>query len=110
MGPTVIAAALAVSAHQDVGFRKGFNIPRNQLSSIGRNTYFILEPGYQLVFDGLENGVKTHLVIDVLDQTKVVDGATTRIVRERETHGGKLVEVSMNYFACDPATKDMYYF
>jgi len=80
----------------------------------GSNTYMILEPGYKLT---LADG-KDTLTITVLDETKVVDGVRTRIVEERETKGGKLAEVSRNYFAFDPAaplrvekaTGDIYYF
>jgi hypothetical protein len=39
-----------------------------------------------------------------------VDGVKTRIVEERETEGGKLAEVSRNYFAFDKTTHDIYYF
>jgi hypothetical protein len=53
---------------------------------------------------------KDTLVITVLEETKVVDGVTTRIVEERETEGGQLIEVSRNYFAVDVATGDVYYF
>ena len=46
----------------------------------------------------------------MLEETKIVDGVTTRVVEERETEGGKLAEVSRNYFAIDNATGDVYYF
>ena len=77
-----------------------------KLSNTGRGTYFILEPGYTLHF---QSG-KDTLVISVLEETKVVDGVTTRVVEERETEGGQLVEISRNYFAVDNATGDVYYF
>jgi hypothetical protein len=77
-----------------------------ELASIGRNPYFILEPGYVLT---LEGGGE-QLVITVLDETKVVDGVETRVVEERETKDGKLVERSRNYFAMNKRTKDVYYF
>ena len=49
-------------------------------------------------------------MVTVLDDTKVVGGVETRVVEERETHGGALAEVSRNYFAIDRRTKDLYYF
>jgi hypothetical protein len=40
----------------------------------------------------------------------MVDGVKTRVVEERETKGGRLDEVSRNYFAIDRKTNDVYYF
>jgi hypothetical protein len=79
---------------------------KGDLSPTGRNPYFILEPGYRLV---LEEG-KEQLVITVLDETKMVDGVMTRLVEERETKAGALVEVSRNYFAINRRNNDVYYF
>jgi hypothetical protein len=107
---TVLVAALLLAPSQAGEFQKDFNVPRRRLASSGRDAYFILEPGYQLVLEGMDEGAKTRLVIDVLEQTKVVDGVTTRVVREHESRAGKVIEVSMNYFAFDPATKNVYYF
>ena len=45
-----------------------------------------------------------------LDETKVVDGVETRIVEEKETEGGNLIEVSRNYFAiCKPTNNAIYF-
>ena len=49
-------------------------------------------------------------MITVLDDTEFVDGVSTRVVEERETQGGALVEVSRNFYAIDRVTKDVYYF
>jgi hypothetical protein len=95
-------------------FQDTFKIDKDALLDKGSNTYMILEPGYKLT---LADG-KDTLTITVLDETKVVDGVKTRVVEERETKGGKLEEVSRNYFAFDPAapprvgkaTGDIYYF
>jgi hypothetical protein len=83
-----------------------FPLEKDELSSSGSNPYFILEPGYQLV---LEGGGK-RLVITVLDETKMVDGVETRVVEERESEDGELVEVSRNYFAISKRTNSVYYF
>jgi len=40
----------------------------------------------------------------------VVDGVETRVVEERETKNGKLIEVSRNFFAISRRTKDVFYF
>jgi hypothetical protein len=62
----------------------------------GRNDYFVLEPGFQLVLEG--GG--TRVQITVLEETKTVDGVLTR----------SLHEVAKNYFAICEQTKDVYYF
>lgn len=79
-------------------------------SSAGRNPFFVLEPGYQLVLAGREEGVLVDLTITVLDETKVVDGVETRVIEERETHDGALVEVSRNYFAICNRNNSVFYF
>lgn len=78
--------------------------------SEGRNRYFILEPGYQLVLKGNEDGEKVDLIITVLNETKKIDGVETRVVEERESHNGKLAEVSRNYFAIGKDFGTIYYF
>jgi hypothetical protein len=87
-------------------FQDTFAVDEAALRDQGSNTYMILEPGYRLI---LADG-KDTLTITVLDETKVVDGVRTRIVEERETKGGKLEEVSRNYFAFDKTTGNIYYF
>src|SRR5882724_13445014 len=87
-----------------------FGVNEKNLSPTGRNRYFILEPGYQLVFEGKEDDGTVQLTITVLNETKRVDGVETRVVEERETSNGKLAEVSRNYFAFDPAAHNLYYF
>lgn len=87
-------------------FQDTFNVDKATLLNQGSNTYMILEPGYKLT---LASG-KDTLTITVLDETKLVDDVQTRVVEERETKGGKLEEVSRNYFAFDKATGDIYYF
>lgn len=100
------AGAATLSCAAEAKFQDAFNIDKATLADKGSNTYMILQPGYKLVLvDG-----KDTLTITVLDETKMVDGVKTRIVEERETKGGKLEEVSRNYFAIDKATGDIYYF
>lgn len=91
---------------EDRSWTAEFGVEKGELSATGRNPYFILEPGHQLVF---EEG-KERLVITVLDETKIVDGVETRIVEERETNDGQPVEVSRNYFAISQRTNSVFYF
>jgi len=83
-----------------------FSVNKAELSDTGKNPYFLLWPGYKL---RLQHG-KDAMVISVLEETKIVDGVKTRVVEERETKDGKLVEVSRNYFAMSRVTGDVYYF
>jgi hypothetical protein len=79
-------------------------------TNAGRHAYFILEPAHQLVLTGKEDGEPAQLTLTVLDQTQDVAGVSTRVVEERETVGGKLVEVSRNFFALGVTTGNLYYF
>ena len=90
----------------DKSWASDFQVDKSDLSSTGRNPYFILEPGYALV---LEQG-RERLKITVLNETRVIDGVETRIVEERETKNGQLVEISRNFFAINRRTRDVYYF
>ena len=103
----ILAGLLCTTAAQPPDqWTSKFDVSANELRSIGRNPFFILEPGHSATY---EAGAE-RLVITVLDDTKQVDAVTTRVVEERETNGGKLVEVSRNYFAIHSKTKDVFYF
>jgi hypothetical protein len=109
-----LLAMVGLAAGADVGhaaddmaeWTSDFSAEKVALISTGRNNFFILEPGYQLV---LEND-KERLVITVMNETKKVDGVETRVVEERETNDGRLIEVSRNYFAISQRTGNVYYF
>jgi hypothetical protein len=103
---TAAAGAGLSSQAPDTSFTSRFDVEKADLASIGRNPYFILEPGYTLTLE--DAGVR--LVITVLNETKVVDGVETRIVEERETEKGALIEVSRNYFAISRRTNSVFYF
>src|SRR6185295_9341188 len=94
------------------GFRTTFNMNENNLSSTGRNRYFILEPGYELVLEGKEDGESVRLTVAVLNETKKIGNIETRLVVEHlvAIATGKVVESSRNYFAIDKTTHDVYYF
>src|SRR5262249_34750316 len=87
-------------------WQEEFGISKCNLLTTGRNPYFVLEPGHQLVLEG--GGTK--LQITVLDETKTVDGVVTRVVEEKEWKDGKLHEIARNYFAICEQTKDVFYF
>ena len=87
-------------------WQEEFGVASCALATSGRNDYFVLEPGHQLVLEG--GGIK--LQITVLDETKVINGVTTRVVEEREWNKGQLHELSRNYYAFCPQTRDVLHF
>ena len=50
----------------------------------------------------MEEGAAVHLVITPLDQTEDVAGVATRVMEERESQDGVLIEVSWNFLAQTP--------
>lgn len=111
---TVFLAASAIAAQRSTrpqatdtdAWASRFAVEPGELVATGRNPFFILEPGYQLV---LEKG-SVRLAVTVLDATRTVAGVETRVVEERETNDGKPVEVSRNYFAISRRTNSVFYF
>ena len=105
LGLAVVASAAALDAQS---FQQSFPVVEKNLVTVGENPYFILKPGYQLSF--ANKGAKPDtLVITVLNETKNIAGIEARVVEERETDAGELIEVSRNYFAIDPQSSDVYY-
>jgi hypothetical protein len=96
-------------------FTSDFRLEDCEFKTRGESPYFILRPGYQLVFEGEEDGETLHLEITVLRETETIHlpeigDVETRVVEEVETANGELVERSRNFFAiCEP-TNDVYYF
>jgi len=105
-----VILAASTTAAQGMGkkssWQEEFGIEKCTLLTTGKNPYFILEPGFQLVLEGGD----TKLQITVLEETKTVDGVVTRIVEEKEWEKGELYEISRNYFAICEQTKDVFYF
>jgi hypothetical protein len=91
-------------------YTESFRAEDCTFSSTGRNPFFILEPNYQLVLAGGEGGEAAQVSITVLNETRQVNGTETRVVEERETIGGELVEISRNFFAICEDTNSVFYF
>jgi hypothetical protein len=87
-------------------WQEDFGLATCKLASSGRSPYFVLEPGHQLVLQG--GGVRMQ--ITVLNETKDINGVTTRIVEEREWDKGQLQEVSRNYYAICEQSGDVLHF
>jgi len=83
-----------------------FQVDKRRFSATGRNRFFSLEPGHQIVIESKSEKV----IITVLDETKKIGSVVTRVIEERESEDGKLVEVSRNFFAICKATSDVFYF
>jgi uncharacterized membrane protein YkoI len=79
-------------------------------ASTGRNKYFILEPGYFLILEDKKNGKDVRITINVLNETKKIDGVETRVVEDKVFEDGQLVEVVRDYFAFSKKTSSVYYF
>jgi hypothetical protein len=110
---TAICTACSTDVREESLWKKDFNISERNLEPTGRNPYFILEPGFQLVLEGSTGflgATDVKLIITVLDETKEVDGTITRVVEEREWKNNELYEVARNFFAIDPETRDVFYF
>jgi hypothetical protein len=87
-------------------FQDKFEVDKSELSARGMSKYMILQPGRRAEYEGKD----AKLVITVLPETRTVDGVETAVVEERESEGGKLKEVSRNFFAINRKTGDVYYF
>lgn len=105
----------AMAQDEEPEFTSDFRLEDCRFKTTGENPYFILEPGYQLVLEGEEDGETLRVEITVLNETETVNvpdvgQVKTRVVEEVETVDGELVEISRNFFAlCNP-TNDVYYF
>ena len=104
IGPVTVLPAAAPQAGRV--FTTEFSVDPAELSTTGENPYFVLEPGFQAAFEG----AGARLVITVTNDVKRVDGVDTRVVEERETKNGHLLEVSRNYFAISRRTSAVFYF
>jgi len=67
------------------------------------NGFFPLVVGSRTVLEGIDDeDALIRVEIDVLDETEVVAGVTTRVVTETEFEDEELVEISRNFFAQAP--------
>jgi len=102
----VLSTPIAQGTKPASAFKDDFGIEACTMQTTGRNSYIVLEPGFQLLLEG--GGTK--LQITVLDQTRTIDGVVTRVVEEKEWKDGKMHEVTMSYLAMCKQTKDVFYF
>jgi len=103
---TLFAFATLLAAQPAKEWQTDFPVDKKNLGVKGSNPYFILTPGYQLVYKQ-GNTVDT---LTVLNETVTIDGVETRVVEDREMKGTQLIELTRDYYAIDSATNDVYYF
>jgi len=102
---SAVAALLGLAAFA-ADFQSTFTVNPKTLGVKGSNPYFNLTPGYRLTY---QKGGNTD-TLTVLNETKVIDGVETRVIEDRETKNGALVELTRDYYAIDSVTNDVYYF
>jgi hypothetical protein len=103
-------SAGSCSAEEAEAWTQSFNLEKCSFSSTGINRYFILQPGYRLTLQGMEDEDSIRLDITVLDATGMIGKVETRVVEERETANGELVEISRNFYAICTQTNSVFYF
>ena len=109
---SILASSLAPASVEQPApgdWQRTFNIGAGDVATAGESPYFILKPGSQLTLEGKEGGKTVRLVVTVLDETQIVGGIEARVVEERESEDGALVEVSRNFMAIHRTTRDVYY-
>jgi hypothetical protein len=101
-------------AAEDPVFTSEFDRARCTFTPTASGGFFPLQPGLSNTLQGeeLDGGetVELEVILTVLPVTETVDGVVTRVVEERESQDGELVEVSRNFFALCRETGDVWYF
>ena len=119
VGIVAFGAATAVVANplirSDEEYTRDFRSDYCNFVSTGETTYFILDPGFQLVLEGVDEGEKVRVVQTVLDRTETVEvpgvgQVEVRAVEDREWVDGEMAETSTTYFAICEQTGDVYEF
>ncbi len=108
----IVSTSPKVNA-QNESWTSSFNTGDCNFITTGTNPYFILQPGYQLVFAGVEDGESLNVTVTVSNETKVVgDGIVTRVVEERTVNSetNDLKEITRDYFAICDKTNSVFYF
>lgn len=120
--PLALASALLMpaAASAEDEFTENFSIEQCKFEPNGaQNPYFSLNPGDQLTLEGEDDGEELKVEITVENQTRRINFTTpngtamsvlARVVTERETVDGEVVEISRNWFSRCRQTNDVFYF
>jgi hypothetical protein len=98
---------------QNESWTTSFNMGDCNFSTTGTNPYFILQPGYRLVFAGRADGEPVNVTVTVSNETKIVgDGIVTRVFEERTVNSetNDLKELTKDYYAICDRTNTIFYF
>ena len=106
MNRTLVTILLVAMSLIGKDWQSTFSVDKKTLGVRGTNPFFNLTPGYQLSYAHK----KDTETVSVLDETRVIDGVTTRVVEDRELKNGELAELTRDYYAIDTITNDVYYF
>jgi len=101
----VLLAATSLSAQIAAPWQTSFPVDKKNMGIKGNNPYLPLIPGSQWTY---KHGSEFE-TITVLKTTKMIDGVECRPVEDREESGGQLTEVTLDYYAIDQTTNDIYY-
>jgi len=106
---------MAQAIDEETGYTDRFMTENCTFIDEGESTYYILRPGYQLVFEGVEDGDTVLFVHAVLDQTRMfylpdIGWVTTRVIEELEWANGNPKEFTRGFFALCKETGDLYDF
>ena len=107
--------AMAQAIDEETGYTDQFRTQDCSFIDEGENTYYILRPGYQLVFEGIEDGENVLFIHTILDETRMFylpdEGwVSTRVIEELEWADGKPKEFTHGFFALCKETGDLYDF
>lgn len=112
----IYGSLLAQAVDTESGYTEDYRTGDCTFINEGENTYYILRPGYQLVFEGVEeDGTEILFVHTVLDETREfylpdVGWCTTRVIEELEWADGKPLEFTRGFFSLCKETGDLYDF
>ena len=106
---------MAQTMDEETGYTDNYLTDYCTFVDEGEATFYILKPGYQLVFEGEEDGVTVLFVHSVLDETRMFylpdrGWVTTRVIEELEWANGKPKEFTRGFFALCKETGDLYDF
>ncbi|MGH7178472.1 MAG: LEPR-XLL domain-containing protein [Tepidisphaeraceae bacterium] len=65
------------------------------------NPYFPLRAGTTLIYRGVDHGASIRLRVNVMSETKQINGVPATVVRDRQWEDGQLVEDTLSYYAQD---------
>ena len=100
----------------DAMYTRDYRLEACTFVSSGRTPYFVLEPGYQMIFEGpTDAGAKGRWIHWVLDKTETlripgIGSVEVRAVDEKEWGDGEVTETSTAYYAICKETGDVYDF